>query len=91
MVWSHGHQCDWDFFAEETGDPAWNYASLVKSYGRIEDWNGAPDPEHRGTGGLVFVQPAPNPDPIAPAMLEGARSVGIPTFEHQIRCSLPSP
>jgi len=55
MVWSHGHQCDWDFFAEETGDPAWNYASVVKSYGRIEDWNGAPDPEHRGTGGLVFV------------------------------------
>jgi choline dehydrogenase len=45
--------------------------------------HGAPDPNHRGTGGPVFVQPAPEPNPIAPAMLEGARSVGIATFENQ--------
>ena len=29
----------------------------------------------------MFVQPAPDPSPIAPAMVEGARSAGIPTFE----------
>ena len=28
------------------------------------------------------MQPAPDPNPIAPAMVEGARSVGIPTFEN---------
>src|SRR6185503_17143031 len=50
-------------------------------YRRIEDWHGAPDPKYRGTGGPVFVQPAQDPNPIAPAMVEGARSVGIPTFE----------
>jgi choline dehydrogenase len=36
-----------------------------------------------GVGGPIFVEPAPNPNPIAPAMLEGAQSVGIPTFENQ--------
>jgi choline dehydrogenase len=83
MIWSRGHKNDWDYFASEAGDPAWNYESVLKIYRRIEDWHGAPDPKYRGTGGPVFVQPAPDPNPIAPAMLEGARSVGIPTFENQ--------
>jgi choline dehydrogenase len=54
---------------------------VLNIYRRIEDWHGTPDPEYRGTGGLVFVQPAPDPNPIACAMLEGARSVGVPTFD----------
>jgi choline dehydrogenase len=83
MVWARGHKNDWDYFASEAGDPAWSYESVLKIYGRIEDWHGAPDPKYHGTGGPVFVQPAPDPNPIAPAMLEGARSVGIPTFENQ--------
>src|SRR5262249_9207455 len=68
--------------ASESGDRAWNYPSVLNLYRRIEDWHGAPDPKYRGTGGLLFVQPAPDPNPIAPAMVEGARSVGIPTFEN---------
>src|SRR6266404_6719894 len=83
MAWARGHKNDWDYFASEAGDPAWNYESVLNSYLRIEDWHGAPDPKYRGTGGPVFVDPAPNPNPIAPAMLDGARSVGIPTFENQ--------
>jgi choline dehydrogenase len=83
MVWSRGHKNDWDYFASEAGDSAWNYESVLNIYRRIEDWSGAPDPKYRGTGGPVFVQPAPDPNPIAPAMLEGARTVGIPTFENQ--------
>jgi choline dehydrogenase len=83
MTWAHGHKSDWDFFASEAGDPAWNYDSVLKIYRRIEDWHGAPDPKYRGTGGLVFVEPAQNPNPVAPAMVEGACSVGIPTFENQ--------
>ena len=82
MGWARGHKSDWDFFASETGDPAWSYESVLSIYRRIEDWHGAPDPKYRGTGGPVFVQPAPDPNPIAPAMVEGARSIGIPTFEH---------
>jgi choline dehydrogenase len=82
MVWSRGHKDDWDFFASEAGDPAWSYESVLKIYRRIEDWHGSPDPKYRGTGGPVFVEPAPNPNPLAPATVEGARSIGIPTFEN---------
>src|SRR5260370_569461 len=71
----------YDFIAYESGYPAWNYESVLEIYKRIEDWQGTPDPKHRGTGGPVFVQSAPDPNPIAPAMVEGARSIGIPTFE----------
>jgi len=82
MSWARGHKNDWDFFAAEAGDSAWNYQSVLNIYRRVEDWHGAPDPDYRGTGGPVFVQPAPDPNPIAPAMLGGARSVGIPTYEN---------
>jgi choline dehydrogenase len=83
MAWARGHKNDWNFFAAETGDAAWSYESVLDIYRRIEDWHGAPDPKYRGTGGPVFVQPAPNPNPIAPAMVAGAASAGIPTFENQ--------
>ena len=83
MVWARGHRDDWDFFASESGDMAWNYGAVLNLYRRIEDWQGEPDPEYRGTGGPVLIQPAPDPNPIAPAMVEGARSVGLPSFENQ--------
>jgi len=83
MAWARGHKNDWDFFAAEAHDAAWSYQSVLNIYRRIEDWHGAPDPRYHGTGGPVFVQPAPDPNPVAPAMVEGARSVGIPTFQSQ--------
>jgi choline dehydrogenase len=83
MAWARGHKNDWDAFAAETGDAAWGYESVLNIYRRIEDWHGAPDPQYRGTGGPVFVQPAPDPNPIAPAIVEGANSIGIPGFENQ--------
>jgi len=83
MTWGRGHKNDWDFFAAEAGDQAWSYESVLNIYRRIEDWHGTPDPDYRGTGGPVYVEPAPDPQPIAPAALEAARSVGIPTFENQ--------
>src|SRR3982075_2327555 len=81
MAWARGHKNDWDYF--EAGDKAWSYESVLNIYRRIEDWHGAPDPDYRGTGGPVYVQPAPDPNPVAPAAPEGARSVGLPTFENQ--------
>jgi choline dehydrogenase len=83
MVWARGHKSDWDFFASESGDPAWGYDSVLAIYRRIEDWHGAPDPDYRGTGGPVFVEPAPDPNPLAPATVAAARSAGIPTFDNQ--------
>ena len=81
MAWVRGHKNDWDFFASEAGDAAWNYESVSKIYRRIEDWHGAPDPKYRGSGGPVYIQPASTSNPIFHAMEEGARSVGIPTFD----------
>ncbi|WP_437528527.1 GMC family oxidoreductase N-terminal domain-containing protein [Sorangium sp. So ce726] len=80
MTWARGHRNDWDHFAAETGETGWSYDSVLAIYRRIEDWHGEPDPKRRGSGGLLFVQPEPDPNPIAPAMVEAARSVGIPTF-----------
>src|SRR5258707_6334974 len=56
MVWARGHKHDWDFFASESGDPAWNYESVLNIYRRLEDWQGAPEPTRRGTGGVGCVQ-----------------------------------
>ncbi len=81
MVWARGHRSDWDFFAWEADDPAWNYRSVLDIYRRIENWQGAPDPEYRGTGGPLWVQPSLDPSPVARAMLEAAGELGIPTFE----------
>jgi choline dehydrogenase len=45
MYWVRGHKNDWDFFASEAGDSAWNYESVKQIYRRIENWQGEPDPE----------------------------------------------
>lgn len=83
MAWSRGHRNDWNFFSAEANDPTWNYESVLGVYRRIENWQGAPDPVRRGRDGLVYVEPAREPSPLAPAMVEAARSVGIPAFDDQ--------
>jgi choline dehydrogenase len=83
MIWSRGHKNDWEYFAEESGDPRWRYESVLGLYRRLEDWQGTPDPQRRGKGGPVHVEPARDPNPIAPAMLEAAWSLGIPIFDDQ--------
>lgn len=80
LAWATGHRSDWDHFAAEAGDPCWSHQAVTDIYRRIEDWHGPADSRHRGTGGLVFVQPPSDPNPIAPAVLEGARLFGIPTY-----------
>ena len=82
MIWARGHKRDWDFFASVSGDKAWRYESVLDLYRRIEDWQGAPDPRYRGTGGPVFVQPKPDPQPIGSALLNGIGAAGIPLFEN---------
>ena len=81
MYWVRGHKSDWDFFAAESGDEAWNYQSVLDIYRRIEDWQGTPDPKYRGNGGPVYVEPTRS-TPLSLAVSEGARSVGIPAFEN---------
>jgi choline dehydrogenase len=82
MVWARGHRSDWDFFAAETGDAGWGYDSVLDIYRGIENWRGTPDSRYRGNSGPVWVQPASEPSPVAHAMLDAARELGIPTFDH---------
>jgi choline dehydrogenase len=81
LIWARGHKHDWDFFATEADDPAWNYESVLDIYRRIEDYHGQPDRHYRGTGGRVYVEPAADPNPMALAMLEGTNALGIPRFD----------
>ena len=81
LTWARGHASDWDFLAAETGDEGWSHAAVLDVYKRIEDWRGTPDPAYRGTAGPMVVAPAPTRHPLVAALLDGARSVGIPTFE----------
>lgn len=80
MVWARGHRSDWDHFAEESGDSSWGYDAVLGIYRELENWQGAPDPLRRGTGGPVYVQPAPDPGPAAHAMVDAAQELGIPTY-----------
>ncbi|HEX6567026.1 MAG TPA: GMC family oxidoreductase, partial [Chthoniobacterales bacterium] len=81
LAWARGHRSDWDYFAEEAGDPDWNWRSVLNLYRELEDWHGTPDPDYRGTGGLLYVKQEIGTGPIIPAMFEATRSVGIPTFD----------
>lgn len=82
MVWARGHRTDWDHFAAEAGDPRWGYDRVLALYRHIENWQGVADPQYRGTGGPVWVQPAAAPSPLALAMLEAARELDIPVYDH---------
>jgi choline dehydrogenase len=79
MAWARGHKNDWDDFAQATGDDGWSYRNVLDIYREIEDWQGAPDPERRGSGGLLSVYPQA-PNPLLPALVESGRAFGMPSF-----------
>ncbi len=81
MLWARGHRSDWDLFAAESGEPAWGYESVLDLYRQIEDWHGTGEPNHRGRGGPVFVQPTPDVHPLATTAVNAARALGIPTYQ----------
>jgi choline dehydrogenase len=81
MLWARGHKSDWDYFAAAAGDPAWSYDSVLNIYREIEDWQGTPDPARRGHGGLLYIAPPTEPNPVATAMLDVATGLGIPVFD----------
>lgn len=83
MVWARGHKNDFNFWAKEAEDDAWNYESVLNIYRRIEDWQGAPDPKRRGTGGRLWVTEPEDINPIAPTLLDACESLGIPKFVDQ--------
>lgn len=83
MVWARGHKNDYERWAAAVKDPMWGYDHVLEIYRRIEDWQGVSDEKRRGKGGLVWVEPARDPNPLAPAMVRAADSIGITAYEDQ--------
>ncbi len=80
-IYARGHQRDYDGWAEAAGDRMWGYEHVLEIFRRIEDFQGPADPRRRGRGGLFHSQIANDPNPVAPAMVKAANSVGIPSFD----------
>jgi choline dehydrogenase len=82
-IWARPFKSDLEHWAEVSGDKAWGYESGLGIYRRMENWQGKSDDRYRGKNGPVWCQPAHNPHPLAPAMLEACKSLGYPIFEDQ--------
>ena len=81
MAWARGHRSDWDEYAADVDDPSWGYKAVLETFREIEDWHGPSESWRRGVGGPIFIESAPDPHPVAIAAIEGARTVGIPTYD----------
>lgn len=80
-IWARPFRKNLDDWVAATGDPAWGYDHALEIYRRVENWRGQPDARYRGQGGPVWCQPAHDPAPIAPAMLQACASLGLPVLD----------
>jgi choline dehydrogenase len=80
-IWVRPHANDLAHWAEVTRDRRWGYEHALSVFRRMENWQGTPDARYRGRGGPVWCEPSQNPHPLAPAMLEACRSLGLPVFD----------
>ncbi len=77
-IWVRPPRADFDGWAEIAGDAGWNHDAATRIFReKVENWQGA-DSDWRGKGGKVWVQQAADPLPIAPALLEAAKNLGLP-------------
>jgi choline dehydrogenase len=79
-IWARPFKKDLDHWASVTGDQGWGYEHGLSIYRRLENWQGQPDARYRGQGGPVWCQPAHDPAPIAPAMLQACAALGLPVL-----------
>ncbi|MBU2662570.1 GMC family oxidoreductase N-terminal domain-containing protein [Actinoplanes bogorensis] len=68
-TWVRGHRDDWDFYARETGDPAWSHKSALEIFDRIEK-------------GPLRITTASKAHPVTEAVLAAADQVGLPRYFH---------
>jgi choline dehydrogenase len=80
-IWTRPFKADLDNWAAASGDDQWGYDHGLELFKSVEDWRGTPDPEFRGTGGPVWVQPAADPLPLASAAIQGMAEIGLPVVE----------
>ncbi|MGK5078706.1 GMC family oxidoreductase [Janthinobacterium sp. HLX7-2] len=80
-IWARPFKKNLDDWVAVTGDQDWSYEHALGIYRRLENWQGKPDAHYRGQGGPVWCQPAHDPAPIAPAMLQACAALGLPVLD----------
>ena len=78
-TWYRGHRSDYDAW-EQAGATGWNYQAVLPYFRRAENWQGPPS-AMRGTDGPMHIEHPNGPHPLALAMLDGARQIGIPVVD----------
>lgn len=81
LIWARGHKNDFDNWARAADDPGWSYESVLRTYQRIERWDGPADPVRRGVDGPFYVTLPKDPNPVALALVEATRALGISAVE----------
>src|SRR5882724_1419550 len=79
MVWTRGMQRDYDGWAKN-GAAGWAFADVLPVFKAQEDWAGGAN-AWRGVGGPIHIRRPKDPHPTAPAFLEAAREMGMPSLE----------
>lgn len=79
MMWYRGHPADYDAW-EASGAKGWGFADVLPYFKRCEDWQGGAD-QWRGAGGPLRIERSPNLHPLAAALIDGARNLGIPVVD----------
>ena len=76
MMYQRGHPADFDQWADETGDPGWDYAHLLPYFQRHEHLL-APDPDGiRGHAGPQYLERGDTDGPLYDAFFAAARQAG---------------
>src|SRR5476649_611373 len=79
MVWTRGMERDFEGWVQ-AGAKGWGFKDVLPIYKAQEDWEGGAN-TWRGTGGPVHVSRPKHPHPTAPAFVDAAREMGMPTLE----------
>ncbi|SFE55751.1 GMC family oxidoreductase [Blastococcus tunisiensis] len=77
MIYMRGGRCDYDEWAELTGDPSWSYEHVLPLFRRMEDNARGADRFH-GVGGPLRVEDLRSPHPWTRAVVEAAVAAGYP-------------
>ncbi|HEY0813511.1 MAG TPA: choline dehydrogenase [Pseudonocardia sp.] len=76
MMYQRGHPADFDGWAQETGEPGWDYAHLLPYFQRLEHLLG-PDPDGiRGHAGPQYLERGEPVGPLYDAFFAAARQAG---------------
>src|SRR6201998_118167 len=79
MVWMRGMQRDYDGWATN-GAKGGAFADVLPVFKSQEDWEGGAN-AWRGAGGPIHIRRPKDPHPTAPAFIDAARQMGMPSLD----------